>query len=60
MGMTQKTCGECLHWIRVDKYRWGDCVAPLPAWLCHEEGPKVPIIYPDDPQAEECDLFVSG
>ena len=53
----ERVCGGCRHWCRAGDYRWGGCDAPLPAYLMHADLPRTGSIFPDDKQAQECEVF---
>lgn len=52
----KKTCGDCRYFEPANPYRWGVCRCPMPIWL---EEYNWPHIFPNNEQAEDCELFVA-
>ena len=52
------TCKECKHWLRATSYKWGRCLAPLPAWAEEADERGWNTVSDDSDLAQRCDLFV--
>jgi hypothetical protein len=48
-----RSCVDCIHFKRVEPYKWGECMYPLPWWI-HKSSP---IIHSSENNASICKCF---
>ena len=53
--MAAKSCGQCKHYERAQKYRFGTCCVPVPKFVTGEDSNVSYTVWADD--TEDCDLF---
>jgi hypothetical protein len=56
-------CGQCEHFLKTTSVGWGECCAPIPAWLdiegCQSKRYVCAVDGHQNNHADDCDTFIA-